>query len=170
MVISSKKYFLEANIMKQLLVIPLVLLAGLASAAEPVKLKVETYSGYFVSNKFEPKAATSFVTAHTQKQFDQVFGVAFVMRDKSHRLAADAFKSQLVLAAIRRGMAFCTYQVTSVAEKDGVVQLRYKTTAKKSDSASFACPLIISIPQGNYQVIEFHENNKLVKRLAIKSK
>jgi len=156
--------------MKQLLVIPLVLLAGLASAAEPVKLKVETYSGYFVSNKFEPKAATSFVTAHTQKQFDQVFGVAFVMRDKSHRLAADAFKSQLVLAAIRRGMAFCTYQVTSVAEKDGVVQLRYKTTAKKSDSASFACPLIISIPQGNYQVIEFHENNKLVKRLAIKSK
>ena len=156
--------------MKQLLVIPLVLLAGLASAAEPVKLKVETYSGYFVSNKFEPKAPTSFVTARDQKQFDQVFGVAFVMRDKSHRLAADAFKSQLVLAAIRRGMAFCTYQVTSVAEKDGVVQLRYKTTAKKSDSASFACPLIISIPQGNYQVIEFHENNKLVKRLAIKSK
>ena len=165
-----KNFFPESNLMKQLTVIPLVLLAGLASAAEPVKLKVETYSGYFVSNKFEPKAATSFVTAHTQKQFDQVFGVAFVMRDKSHRLAADAFKSQLVLAAIRRGMAFCTYQVTSVTRKDGVVQLRYKTTAKKSDSASFACPLIISIPQGNYQVIEFHENNKLVKRLAIKSK
>ena len=156
--------------MKQLIVITLVLLAGLASAAEPVKLKVETYSGYFVSNKFEPEAPTSFLTAHTQKEFDQVFGAAFVMRDKSHRLAADAFKSQLVLAAIRRGMAFCTYRVTSVAEKDGVVQLRYKTTAKKSDSASFACPLIVSIPQGKYRAIEFHENDKLVKRLLIKGK
>ena len=82
--------------------------------------------------------------------------------------APDAFKSQLVLSAIRRGMAFCTYQVTSVTENDGVVQLRYKTTAKKSESASFSCPLIISIPQGKYQAIEFHENNKLVKRLAIK--
>ena len=156
--------------MKQLIVITLVLLTGLATAAEPAKLKFETYSGYFVSNKFEPKAATSFLTAGTQKQFDQVFGVAFVMRDKSHRLAADAFKSQLVLAAIRRGMAFCTYQVTSVTEKDGVVQLHYKTTAKKSESASFSCPLIISIPQGKYRAIEFHENNKLVKRLAMKSK
>ena len=154
--------------MKQLTVIPLLLLTGLVTAAEPAKLKFETYSGYFVSNKFEPQAATSFLTAGTQKQFDQVFGVAFVMRDKSHRLAPDAFKSQLVLAAIRRGMALCTYQVTSVTKNNGVVQLRYKTTAEKSESASFSCPLIISIPQGKYRAIEFHENNKLVKRLAIK--
>ena len=90
------------------------------------------------------------------------------MGDKSHRLAPDAFKSQLVLATIKRGMAFCTYQVTTVTETDGVVQLRYKTTARKSESASFSCPLIISIPQGKYRAIEFHENNKLVKRLAIK--
>lgn len=160
--------------MKQLTGITLLILCGLApavtSAEEPAKLKFETYSGYFVSNKFEPKATTSFVTARNQKQFDQVFGVAFVMRDKSHRLAPDAFKSQLVLAAIRRGMAFCTYQVTAVTEKNGLVQLRYKTTTRKNDSASFACPLIISIPQGKYRAVEFYENDKLVKRLAIADK
>ena len=155
--------------MKQQIILPLLLLTVPLTAAEPDKLKFETYSGYFVSNKFEPQATASFVTARTQKQFDQVFGVAFVMGDKSHRLAPDAFKSQLVLATIKRGMAFCTYQVTAVTEKDGVVQLRYKTTAKKSESASFACPLIISVPHGKYRIIEFHENNKLVKRLAIKS-
>jgi len=154
--------------MKQQIILPLLLLAVPVTAAEPAKLKFETYSGYFVSNKFEPQATASFVTARTQKQFDQVFGVAFVMGDKSHRLAPDAFKSQLVLATIKRGMAFCTYQVTTVTETDGVVQLRYKTTARKSESASFSCPLIISIPQGKYRAIEFHENNKLVKRLAIK--
>jgi len=154
--------------MKQQIILPLLLLAVPVTAAEPAKLKFETYSGYFVSNKFEPQATASFVTAGTRKQFDQVFGVAFVMGDKSHRLAPDAFKSQLVLATIKRGMAFCTYQVTTVTETDGVVQLRYKTTAKKSESASFSCPLIISIPQGKYRTIEFHENDKLVKRLAIK--
>ena len=145
--------------MEQQIILPLLLLAVPVTAAEPVKLKFETYSGYFVSNKFEPQATASFVTARTQKQFDQVFGVAFVMGDKSHRLAPGTFKSQLVLATIKRGMAFCTYQVTTVTETDGVVQLRYKTTARKSESASFSCPLIISIPQGKYRAIEFHEND-----------
>ena len=47
------------------------------------------------------------------------------MGDKSHRLAPDTFKSQLVLAAIKRGMAFCTYQVTTVTETDSVVQIYF---------------------------------------------
>jgi hypothetical protein len=57
-----------------------------------------------------------------------------------------------------------------VTEKGGVVQLRYQTTSKKSDSATFACPLIISIPKGKYQAVEFHENGKLVNRLEIGKK
>ena len=140
------------------------------STEETAKLEFKTYSGYFVSNKFEPDSSASFVVLDNRKQFDQVFGVAFVIGDKSPRLAPDAFKTQLVLAAIRRGKAFCTYQVTSVTEKGGVVQLRYQTTSKKSDSATFACPLIISIPKGKYQAVEFHENGKLIKRLEIGKK
>ena len=139
-------------------------------AETSTKLEFKTYSGYFVSNKFEPDASASFVVLDNRKQFDQVFGVAFVIGDKSPRLAPDAFKTQLVLAAIRRGKAFCTYQVSSVTEKSGVVQLRYQTTSKKSDSATFACPLILSIPKGKCQAVEFHENDKLVKRLAIVGK
>ncbi|MFP6892301.1 MAG: hypothetical protein VCA18_01035 [Opitutales bacterium] len=140
------------------------------SAEETAKLKFQTYSGYFVSNKFEPDSPASFVVLDNRKQFDQVFGVAFVIGDKSPRLAPDAFETRLVLAAIRRGKAFCTYQISSVTEKEGVVHLRYQTTSKKSDSATFACPLILSIPKGKYQAVEFHENDKLVKRLAIVGK
>ena len=136
-------------------------------AETSTKLEFKAYSGYFVSNKFEPDAPSSFVALNNQAQFDQVFGVAFVIGDKSPRLAPDALKTQLVLAAIRRGKAFCTYRVSSVTEKEGVVCLRFQTTSKKSDSASFACPLIISIPKGKYQTVEFHENGKLVNRLAI---
>jgi len=140
------------------------------SAQETAKLEFKTYSGYFVSNKFEPEAPSSFVVLDNQKQFDQVFGVAFVIGDKSPRLAPDALKTELVLSAIRRGKAFCTYKVSSVTEKEGVVCLRFQTTSKKSDSATFACPLIISIPKGKYQAVEFHENGKLIKRLEIGKK
>ena len=140
------------------------------SAQEINKLTFKTYSGYFVSNKFEPDASSSFVALDNRKQFDQVFGVAFVIGDKSPRLASGALETELVLAAIKRGKAVCTYKVSSVTEEEGVVRLRYQTTSKKSDSASFACPLIISIPKGKYQAVEFYENDKLVRRLAIGTK
>ena len=140
------------------------------SAEETAKLKFQTYSGSFVSKKFEPDSPASFVVLDNRKQFDQVFGVAFVIGDKSPRLAPDAFETRLVLAAIRRGKAFCTYQISSVTEKEGVVHLRYQTRSKKSDSATFTCPLILSILKGKYQAVEFHENDKPVKRLAIVGK
>ena len=117
-------------------------------AADPVKLPFDTYSGYFVSNKFEPDAAESFLVITDQGQFDKVFGVAMVMGDKSHRLPKDAFKSNIVLAAIKRGKAYWEFKVEAVTEANGVVELRYTTTEKKSDSATFACPLIVSIPKG----------------------
>ena len=140
------------------------------SAAEPTKLSFDTYSGYFVSNKFEPDAAESFLVITDQERFDQVFGVAFVMGDKSHRLAKDAFKSNIVAAAIKRGSAIVEYKVEGVTVKDGVVELRYTTTEKKSDSATFASPLIVSIPKGEYKSVEFVENGKLVKKVEIGEK
>jgi hypothetical protein len=138
------------------------------SAGEPDKLAFDTYSGYFVSNQFEPKAVESFVVIHDQKQFDKVFGAAFVMRDKSHRLPKDAFKSLLIVAVIKRGPALCEFKVEGVTVAKGVVEVRYTTTEKKSDTATFASPLIVSIPRGKYKAIQFAENGKLVKKLADK--
>ena len=94
-----------------------------ASAAEPAKLAFDTYSGYFVSNKFERDAAESFVVIHDQGQFDKVFGVGFVMRDVHHRLPKDAFQSLMVIAAVKRGQALVEYKVEGVTETAGVVEL-----------------------------------------------
>ena len=85
--------------------IVLVVMATASWAAEETKLAFDTYSGYFVSNKFEPDAAASFVVINDQAGFDQVFGVAMVMQDKSHRLPDEPFKSNMVVAAIKRGKA-----------------------------------------------------------------
>ena len=133
-------------------------------------LKTDTYSGYFVSNKFEPDAPASFVVLSSQEQFDQVFGAAVVMGDKSHRLPKDAFESLLVVAAIKRGKATWEYKLEAASQKGGVVELRYTTTATRSDSATFACPLIVSIPRGKYTAIQFVENGKRVKRVEIAGK
>lgn len=132
-------------------------------------LPFDTYSGYFVSNKFEPDAAQSFVVLRDQKQFDAVFGAAFVMHDKSHRLPKDAFKSNIVLAAVKRGKAVWQFEVQGVAATKGVVELKYQTTSKTSDTATFACPLIVSIPKGDYQAVQFVENGKAVRKVAVSS-
>jgi hypothetical protein len=142
-------------------------LGGLAQAAAPVKLAFDTYSGYFVSNKFEPDAAESFLVIANQGQFDKVFGVGMVMGDKSHRLPKDAFKSNIVLAAIKRGKAVWEFKVERVTLEDAVVELRYTTTEKKSDSANFACPMIVSIPKGKYMAVRFVENGSAVRTVAI---
>jgi len=141
-----------------------------ASAAEPAKLTFDTYGGYFVSNKFEPDAAKSFVVIHDEEQFGKVFGAGFVMRDKHHRLPKDAFKSLLVIAPIKRGNALVEYKVEGVTEMKGAVELRYTTTEKKSDTATFACPLIVSIPKGKYTAIQFVENGKEVKKMELPEK
>jgi hypothetical protein len=133
-------------------------------ADHETRLAFDTYSGYFVSNKFEPNAAESFAVIRDQAQFDKVFGVAMVMGDKSHRLAADAFRSNVVVAAIKRDHAVWAFNVESVSENEGVVTLRYSTIAKKSDTAEFASPLIVSIPKGEYTAVQFVEGGNLVKR------
>lgn len=135
-------------------------LAQATQAAEQARLRFDRYSGYFVSNKFEPNATESFLVISDQKRFDEVFGVAFVMGDKSHRLPKDAFDSLTVLAAIKRGKAIWDYKVESVTEVKGVVEFRYTATEKKSDSATFASPLIVSITKGDYTAIRFAENGK----------
>ena len=138
-----------------------------AKAAAAVPVAYDVYGGYFVSNKFEPKAETSLVVLQDQQAFDRVFGAAYVMRDKSHRLPPDAFATKIVLAAIHRGKAMWEYQVQDVQAAGGVVTVRYAATSKASDSAEFACPLILAIEKGDYAAAEFVENGSPVKKVEM---
>ena len=151
---------------RQLLLLLLLLTAIPAFAAKEAETPFDTYSGYFVSNQFEPDAATSFVIIQDQAQFDRVFGAAFVMRDKSRRLAPEDFKTHTILGVIHRGPAMCEFQVAKVALSGGTAELHYAVTSKKSDTATFACPLIVSIPKGDYQAVKFVENGKVAKVLT----
>ncbi len=150
----------------KLLLLLLLLTATPAFAAGEAATPFDTYTGYFVSNKFEPDAATSFVIIQDQAQFDRVFGAAFVMQDKARRLPPEAFKTHTILGVIHRGRAMCEFQVAKVALTGGTAELHYTVTSKKSDTATFACPLIVSIPKGDYQAVKFVENGKVEKVLT----
>jgi hypothetical protein len=138
-----------------------------ATRPAPAAIAFDTYDGYFVSNKFEPDAAASFVIIRDQKAFDGIFGTAMVMGDKSHRLPADAFDSKIVLAAIKRGKARWDLTATQVVADQGVLVVRYATRETGSDSAEFACPLIVSVPKGDYMGVEFVEDGKSVKKIEM---
>ena len=151
-----------------LALVAMTAIAAPKDESAPAKpLQFDTYAGYFVSNQFEPDAPESFVVLRSQEQFDKVFGVAFVMNDKSHRLPKNAFQSLMIVSPIKRGSATWSYKVEGVSQQAGVVELRYTTSATKSDTATFACPLIVSIPKGDYAAIRFVENGRPVKKLEI---
>jgi len=146
-------------------------LSGLSLAAEKPETRSaavahQTHNGYFVSNQFEPDAPTSFVVLKDQAAFDQIFGVAHVMRDKSQRLAADAFPEKIVVAAIHRGKAMVTYQVEHLVTDGKTLSLHYTTKSAPSDTAEFSCPLIVSLPKGDYQAVQFIEDGKEIKKLT----
>ena len=138
-----------------------------APADDEAKLAFDTYSGYFVSNQFAPGAAESFAVIADQDQFDKVFGVAMVMGDRSHRLSKDAFASSIVLAVVKNGKMVWKFHVEKITVESGVVRFQYGCKAKKTTTASFACPLIVSIPKGKYTAVEFVENKKPVKKIDI---
>lgn len=127
----------------------------------------ETHDGYFVSNKFEPDSAESFVVLTSQDAFDKVFGVARVMNDTSHRLPPDAFKTKMVVSAIHRGKATWDYTVDSLSADGTTLVVKYTAKSTPHDSAEFACPLIISLDRSDYTAVRFEENGKTIKTIAL---
>lgn len=127
----------------------------------------EVFDGYFVSNKFEPDAAESFVAISGQKKFDEVFGVAFVMGDKAHRLPKDAFSRTIVFAVVKRGMALWDFKVSEVVDNEGKLEIRYTAKSSPQPTATYACPLIVGVPKKAYKSVTFVEDKKPVKTLKI---
>lgn len=134
-------------------------------SSTPVEFQV--HDGYFVVNKFEPDEPASFVVIQDQDIFDKIFGVAMVMNDKANRLPHEAFKTKMALVAIKRGKATWEFDVQSVSADRSTLRIRYKTTETPSDSATFACPMIVSVPKGRYASVVFIENGETVKTVTL---
>lgn len=130
-------------------------------------LAFDTYSGYFVRNDFQPKLPSSYAVIAAERQFPKVFGVAAVMNDQSHRVPQLIFHTAVLLVVVKRAPAICTYHVDRVVAQNAVLRMYYTTEMGKPGTATFASPLIVSVPKGNYEGIEFVEDGKVVATLRI---
>jgi hypothetical protein len=149
------------------------LVIGVSDGAEPAGRKAvvfDAYDGYFVSNKFEEREPTSFVVLTNQAAFEKVFGVAMVMGDKSHRLPANIFDKNMVVAAIHRGKAFVAYDVESIGVTGKTLVVRYRAKSEPNPSAEFSCPLILSVAKGDYDAVQFVENGREIRVVQIQSR
>lgn len=134
-------------------------LATVARAEDPApeagKVQFVRYSSYFVKNNAGVTKPREFHVAATQAEFDRLFGFAAVMRAKQPVLPGDHFPKNLIVAAIHQGKSVTEFTVRSVTGSDGVLRVRYEAKAGPDGSASFACPLILSVPRGTWKTVSF---------------
>ncbi len=81
---------------------------------------------------------------------------------KNSFLPANAFKSKLVVAVIKRGNRIWNYSVKGVSANNGTLYIRYGTNAANGDSTNFASPLILAVDRKPYRSIVFIENGRQV--------
>ena len=97
-----------------------------ATAATAVTLPFDTYSGYFVSNKFEPDAKESFVTIRDQGSSTRCS--AWRWSWATSRTACRRMPSSRMWSwRSSSGAGILEYKVEGVSLKGGMVELRYTT-------------------------------------------
>jgi hypothetical protein len=135
---------------------------------KPAKIEFVHYKGYFEKNNSGLKGESSYLVISTAADFDKYFGFGRVMGPKPVTLPtnADDFKKLLVIAAIKRGNVITEYTVESVTASGETLTINYKAVAKGvPGNASFASPMVVSIPAGKYTKVEFNENGKVVEKV-----
>ncbi len=127
------------------------------------------HNGYFVSNKFEPDAATSFMVITDQTAFDAAFKATpplLGQQPKPQLLPPNSFETKIVVAAVHRGKGEWTYKGHSVQLEGHTLVVRYGVLPRERTFET-ACPMIISVSKGDYTAVRFVENTREVKTLDL---
>jgi hypothetical protein len=135
-------------------------------AAKGKKVKYERYNGYFEKNSSGLTGGSSYLVFTNRDAFDKVFGVARVI-GKQKFLPKDAFEKQAVVAVIKRGKAITNYKVDGVTADKGTLTVRYGAKMEEPGTATFATPLILSVPKGKYKSVRFIENGKKAETVKV---
>ena len=131
--------------------------ANAQPSVRQTKVNHRVYSSYFESNQSGLKGATSRLVLQNQSDFNRIFGAAATMGNTSF-LPDDAFKNQMIVATIKRGKSIWNYSQVFVDESRNTLTLRYSARAEDGGGASFASPLVVSVPKKSYDSVVFVEN------------
>jgi hypothetical protein len=126
--------------------------APLPADPAPAAVPFVVRSGYFEKNTSGLSGPASYLVFADRAAFDAVFQQAPPLmnaRAKPNPLpATGAFDSDVVAAVVRRGTSVFEYKVLSVTKLGDTVTVVYSADEKKgAGTATFASPLIVSVPK-----------------------
>ncbi len=122
-------------------------------------------SSYFEKNNSGLKGEKSYLVINSRRRFDEVFGPAATMGQNSF-LPPDAFKSKIVVAAIKRG-SMRRYGDVNVTAKGRTLTVSYTTQDDAPGSAAFSSPLILAVDKGRYRQVVFMENGRRAAAVSV---
>ena len=140
--------------------------------APQAAVAAKVHSGHFVSNQYKPQDALTLAVFSTSAEFKAAFGTAaFGLGAGGKRLdyvGDAAFADGVVAALIRRGNTLYSYQLASTAKTDeGVLTLNILSAGKPDAAATFASPLIVSLPRAGVTHVRFVENDKVLGEVPL---
>ncbi|VTR92253.1 unnamed protein product [Gemmata massiliana] len=152
-----------------LMAFPIV--ARAADEAKGEKAAHTVYDAYFEKNNSGLKGDATYTALTSKDGFEKVFAARppLMGGKKPVLLAPDAFDKHFVAAVIKRGPAITTYKVEAVTlDKDGILYVQYKAESGPAGTATFASPLIVSVPKEGAKKVTFIENGKAVSTVDVK--
>ena len=140
--------------------------------APQAAVAAKVHSGHFVSNQYKPQDALTLAVFSTSAEFKAAFGTAaFGLGAGGKRLdyvGDAAFADGVVAALIRRDNTMYSYQLASTAKTDeGVLTLNILSAGKPDAAATFASPLIVSLPRAGVTHVRFVENDKVLGEVPL---
>lgn len=122
------------------------------------------HTGHFEKNNSGLKGDTSTLLLTDADAFSSVFGTVppsgLGGGRRNNPVTADTFEKNLVAAVIKRGKAITTYSEVSTSLKGDTLTVNFKSQIGQPGSASFASPLVVSVPKGKIAKVVFVENGK----------
>ena len=123
------------------------------------------YTGHFVRNDTGNEARSMYLLKDLEA-FEKVFGTVPPLNNnggrKTNPVKEDVFEKNVVVAVVTRAMAITTYTEVSTKVDGEKLVVTYKCETGKAGSASFASPLILSVPKGEWKTVSFVQNGKEV--------
>jgi hypothetical protein len=161
-----KKLITTAFVLLALAVCGFAQTSGGKTAKSETEVNFQKFDSYFEKNNSGLKGDKSYLALASQKQFDKVFGSAATMEQNSF-MPTDAFKTKLVVAAIKRG-SLRRYEDVKVTAKNGKLIVWYNASDDAPSSATFSSPLILAVDKGKYKEVVFMENGNQVGSAKLK--
>jgi hypothetical protein len=123
------------------------------------------HTGHFVRNDTGEDARSLYLCSD-QDAFEKLFGTVPPLNGnggrKTNPVKDDVFEKNMVVVVVIRAMAITTYNEVSTKVDGEKLVVSYKCETGKAGSASYASPLIVSVPKGAWKTATFFENGKEV--------